>query len=65
VDFDGPIHNGITTYRPRSWAARPQSRQPSGQVGTVVVTDRTLRGEAMLEGKRRSSDRLRTGRGRS
>jgi hypothetical protein len=23
VDFDRPIHNGITTYRPRSWAARP------------------------------------------
>jgi hypothetical protein len=24
VDFDCPIHNGITTYRPRSWAARLQ-----------------------------------------
>ena len=24
VDLDSPIHNGITTYRPRRCAARPQ-----------------------------------------
>jgi len=42
VDFDGPIHNGITTYRPRSSAARPQLRQTSGEVGIAVVTDSDL-----------------------
>jgi hypothetical protein len=42
VDFDGPIHNEITTYRPRSRAARPQLRQTSGEVGTAVVTDSDL-----------------------
>jgi hypothetical protein len=42
VDFDGPIQNGITTYRPRSCTARAQQRQTSGEVGTAEVTDSDL-----------------------